>query len=151
MAPLHGGFSAGKSGLCLWFIRSTLWAACVCTNQSHVFFIGCLSLGPRKNDLTNYWALGLFVRPFTSLVDPGDIYPPQAPDLWVDLEVINPKIQGPKNDFLLFSLTLIARPTKVWFCACALEVGILDCKTLDFIGCTGGAPNGCSPRALSRF
>jgi hypothetical protein len=22
------------------------------------------------------WALGLFVRPFTSLVDPGDIYPP---------------------------------------------------------------------------
>jgi hypothetical protein len=24
------------------------------------------------------WALGLFVRPFTSLVDPGDIYPPQA-------------------------------------------------------------------------
>jgi hypothetical protein len=23
------------------------------------------------------WALGLFVRPFTSLVDPGDIYPPQ--------------------------------------------------------------------------
>jgi hypothetical protein len=24
------------------------------------------------------WALGLFVRPFTSLVDPGDIYPPQS-------------------------------------------------------------------------
>jgi hypothetical protein len=24
------------------------------------------------------WALGLFVRPFTSLVDPGDIYPPQV-------------------------------------------------------------------------
>jgi hypothetical protein len=38
---------------------------------------GCPSLGPRKNDLTNYWALGPFVRPFTSLVDPGDIYPPQ--------------------------------------------------------------------------
>jgi len=91
------------------------------------------------------------VRPFTSLVDPGDIYPPQAPDLWVDLEVINSKIQGPKNDFLLSSLALITRSTKVWFCACALEVGILDCKTLDFIGCTGGAPNGCSPRPLSRF
>ena len=43
-----------------------------------LFFVGGLSLGPRKNDLTNYWALGLFVRPFTSLVDPGDIYPPQA-------------------------------------------------------------------------
>jgi hypothetical protein len=112
---------------------------------------GCPSLGPRKNDLTNYWALGPFVRPFTSLVDPGDIYPPQAPDLWVDLEVINSKIQGPKNDFLLSSLALITRLTKVWFCACALEVGILDCKTLDFIGCTGGAPNGCSPRLLSRF
>jgi hypothetical protein len=25
------------------------------------------------------WALGLFVRPFTSLVDPGDIYPPHSP------------------------------------------------------------------------
>jgi hypothetical protein len=28
-------------------------------------------------------------------VDPGDIYPPQAPDLWVNLEVISPKIPGP--------------------------------------------------------
>ena len=71
-----------------------------------------------------YWAFGPFVRSFISLVDPGDIYPPQAPDLWVDLEVINSKIQGPKNDFLLSSLALITRPTKVWFCACALEVGI---------------------------
>ena len=60
------------------FIRSTLWAVWVCTNQSHVFFVGCLSLGPRKNDLTNYWALGPFVRSFTPLVDPGDIYPPQV-------------------------------------------------------------------------
>jgi hypothetical protein len=56
---------------------------------------GCFSLGPRKNDLTIYWALGLFVRSFTLLVDPGDIYPPQAPDLWVNLEVISPKIPGP--------------------------------------------------------
>ncbi len=109
-------------------------------------------IGPLgKNDLTIYLAFGPFGRSFISLVDPGDICPPQAPDLWVDLEVINPKIQGPKNDFLLFSLALITRSTKVWFCACALEVGILDCKTLDFIGCTGGAPNGCSPRPLSRF
>jgi hypothetical protein len=38
---------------------------------------GCSPPGPRKNDLTNYWALGPFLRPFTSLVDPGDIYPPQ--------------------------------------------------------------------------
>ena len=114
-------------------------------------FADCSSPGPRKNDLTNYWALGPFVRPFTSLVDPGDIYPPQAPDLWVDLEVINSKIQGPKNDSLLSSLVLITRPTKVWLYACALEVDILDCKTPELIGCTGGAPNGCSPRPLSRF
>jgi hypothetical protein len=44
---------------------------------------GCPSLGPRKNDLTNYWALGPFVRPFTSLVDPGDIYPPHV-GIWSD-------------------------------------------------------------------
>jgi hypothetical protein len=65
------------------------------------------SLGPRKNGLTIYWALGPFLRSFTPLVDPGDIYPPQAPDLWVNLEVISPKIPGPacrrfeENDFSL--------------------------------------------------
>jgi hypothetical protein len=32
---------------------------------------GCFSPDPRKNDLTIYWALGLFVRSFTLLVDPG--------------------------------------------------------------------------------
>jgi hypothetical protein len=40
--------------------------------------LGCFSLGPRKNDLTIHWALGPFVRSFTLLVDPGDIYPPQC-------------------------------------------------------------------------
>ena len=39
--------------------------------------VGCFSPGPRKNDLTIYWALGPFVRSFTLLVDPGDICPPQ--------------------------------------------------------------------------
>jgi hypothetical protein len=39
-------------------------------------FAGCLSPGPRKNDLMIYWALGPFVRSFTLSVDPGDIYPP---------------------------------------------------------------------------
>jgi hypothetical protein len=109
------GLQRGKVGSLLRFIRPTLWAVQVCTNPVSrlLFFVGCLSLGPRKNDLTNHWALGPFVRPFTSLVDPGDIYPPQAPDLWVDLEVINSKIQGPRNDFLLSSLALITRPTKV--------------------------------------
>jgi hypothetical protein len=42
-----------------------------------ICFAGCLSPGPRKNDLTIYWALGPFVRSFTLLVDLGDIYPPQ--------------------------------------------------------------------------
>jgi hypothetical protein len=41
-------------------------------------FVGCFPPGPRKNDLTIYWALGPFVRSFTPLVDPGDIYPPQG-------------------------------------------------------------------------
>jgi hypothetical protein len=41
-------------------------------------FVGCFFLGPRKNDLTIHWALGPFVRSFTPLVDPGDIYPPHA-------------------------------------------------------------------------
>jgi hypothetical protein len=42
-----------------------------------ICFAGCFSPGPQKNDLTIYWALGPFVRSFTLLVDPGDIYPPQ--------------------------------------------------------------------------
>jgi hypothetical protein len=39
-------------------------------------FADCPSPGPRKNDLTIYWALGPFVRSFTLPVDPGDICPP---------------------------------------------------------------------------
>ena len=47
------------------------------------------------DDLTNYWALGPFVRSFILLVDLGDICPPQAPDLWADFEINGPKILGP--------------------------------------------------------
>jgi hypothetical protein len=54
---------------CLGLLQSGLTSLC---------FVGCFSPGPRKNDLTIYWALGPFVRSFTPLVDPGDIYPPQA-------------------------------------------------------------------------
>jgi hypothetical protein len=59
--------------------RSTLWAVRVCTNPAlcRSALLGCFSPGPRKNDLTIHWALGPFVRSFTLLVDPGDIYPPQ--------------------------------------------------------------------------
>ena len=114
MAPLHGGSSAGKSDLCCG--RSLDTVGRLGLHQSGLVstcFADCSSPGPRKNDLTIYWALGPFVRSFTLLVDPGDIYPPQAPDLWVNLEVINPKIQGPKNDFLLSSLAPITRLTEV--------------------------------------
>ena len=114
MAPLHGGSSAGKSDLCCG--RSLDVVGRPGLHQSglmSICFAGCLSPGPRKNDLTIYWALGPFVRSFTLLVDPGDICPPQAPDLWVDLEVISPKIPGPKNNFLLPTLALITRSTEV--------------------------------------
>jgi hypothetical protein len=80
MASLHGGSGAGKSDLCCGHSldaegrpglhQSGLMSFC---------FAGCFSPGPRKNDLTIYWALGPFVRSFTLLVDPGDIYPPQLP------------------------------------------------------------------------
>jgi hypothetical protein len=34
---------------------------------------------------------------------------------------------------------------------CASKVSISYCRTVKSIGCTEGAPNGCSPRASSRF
>jgi hypothetical protein len=42
-----------------------------------------------------HWTFGPFERSFILLVDPGDIYPPQAPDLWVDFEIIGPEILSP--------------------------------------------------------
>jgi hypothetical protein len=77
MAPLHGGSSAGKSDLCCGHSLDVVGRPG--SHQSglmSICFAGCLSPGPRKNDLTIYWALGPFVRSFTLLVDPGDIYPP---------------------------------------------------------------------------
>jgi hypothetical protein len=46
-----------------------------CANPFHWSFLP----GPRGDDLTNYGALGPFVRSFILLVDPGDICPPQRP------------------------------------------------------------------------
>jgi hypothetical protein len=80
MAPLHGGSSAGKSDLCCGHSLDVVGRPGL--HQSglmSICFAGCFSPGPRKNDLTIYWALGPFVRSFTLLVDPGDIYPPQSP------------------------------------------------------------------------
>jgi hypothetical protein len=122
MAPLHGGSSAGKSDLGCG--RSLDVVGCLGLHQSgpmSICFAGCPSPGPRKNDLTIYWALGPFVRSFTLLVDLGDISPPQAPDLWVNLEVISPKIPGPacrrfeENDLLLSPPALITRKPKLCF------------------------------------
>jgi hypothetical protein len=90
------GPSAGRSGLrCgrnsnssgrLGLRRSSLVSIC---------FIRRSSSGPRRNDLENYWAHGPFVRSFILPVDPVDIRPPQAPDLWVDFKITGPKILGP--------------------------------------------------------
>jgi hypothetical protein len=77
MAPLHGGSSEGMSDLCCGHSLDVVGRPGL--HQSGLMslcFSGCLSPGPRKNDLTIYWALGPFVRSFTLLVDPGDIYPP---------------------------------------------------------------------------
>jgi hypothetical protein len=62
-----------------------------CVNPFHWSFLQ----GPQGDDLTNYGALGPFVRSFIPLVDPGDICPPQAPDLCADFEINGPKILGP--------------------------------------------------------
>jgi hypothetical protein len=74
------GLQRGKVGSPLGFTCSTLWAVRVCSNPALrlLRFVDRLSPCPRKNDLTIYWALGPFGRSFISLVDPGDIYPPQA-------------------------------------------------------------------------
>jgi hypothetical protein len=66
-------------------------------------------------------------RTFRLLVDPKDICPPQAPNLWVDFEIIGPKILGPAYEFVIWPDFYSA------------------------IGCTEGAPIGCSPRDLSGF
>jgi hypothetical protein len=62
-------------------------------------------------------------RTFRLLVDPRDICPPQAPILWVDFEIIDRKFLGPAYGFVIWP---------------------------DFYSAKG-APNGCSPRALSGF
>jgi hypothetical protein len=66
-----------------------------------IHFIRRSSLGPRRDDLANYWAHRPFVRPFILPVDLRDIYPPQAPNLWVDFEINGPKILGPACSFFI--------------------------------------------------
>jgi hypothetical protein len=84
-------------------------------------FTDCPSPGPRRNGLTIYWALGPLVRSFTLPVDPGDICPPQAPDLWVDLRQSAQRSQVQlvgnleKNDFLLSPSALITHKLELCF------------------------------------
>jgi hypothetical protein len=97
------------------------------------------------------------VRSFTLLVDPGDICPPQAPDLWVNLEVISPKIPGPacrrfeENDFLLFPPAFDLSQTEALFRARALEVGISLCRTLNLLGAPEVHPIGVAPELRVDF
>jgi hypothetical protein len=101
MAPLHGGSSAGKSDLCCG--RSLNVVGRPGLHQSGLMstcFADCPSPGPRKNDLTIYWALGPFVRSFTLQVDPGDICPPQESCETVTTEFVSrppPCTRGNEN------------------------------------------------------
>jgi hypothetical protein len=74
MALLRGGSSAGKSDLCCGHSLNVVDRPGLHpSGLMSICSAGCLSPGPRKNDLTIYWALGPFVRSFTLLVDTGDI------------------------------------------------------------------------------
>jgi hypothetical protein len=50
--------------------------------------------GPRHGVLARWLACGP-KQSFFLLVDPRDICPPQAPNLWVDFEIIDSKVTGP--------------------------------------------------------
>jgi hypothetical protein len=96
------GPCAGRSGHCCdHYSNSSGHLGLRQSDLVSIHFTRRSSLGPRRDDLANYWAHGPFVRSFILLVDPGDIRPPQAPDLWVDFEIIGPKIQGPACSFLI--------------------------------------------------
>jgi hypothetical protein len=53
--------------------------------------------------------LGPFARPSCLLVDPGDICPPQAPNLCVDFDIIGPKILGSAYDFEIMGRGMSAK------------------------------------------
>jgi hypothetical protein len=91
MGPLRGKVGSLLRSLLEFVGPSVLAPTWPCANLFHWSFLP----GRRGDDLTNYGALGPFVRSFILLVDPGDICPPQAPDLWADFEINGPKILGP--------------------------------------------------------
>jgi hypothetical protein len=90
MAPLHGVSSAGKSDLCCGCSLDVVGRPGLYqSDPMSIFFAGCSSLGPRKNNLTIYWALRPFVRSFTLLVDLGDICPPHWGCSWLCRRAVN--------------------------------------------------------------
>jgi hypothetical protein len=91
------GLQRGKVGSLLWLLAQRCWAIRARTDPTLCRSASLVVL-PQAHEgmtFTIYWALGPFVRSFILPVDPGDISPPQAPDLWVDFEIIGPKILGP--------------------------------------------------------
>jgi hypothetical protein len=90
------GPSAERSGHCCDYLLEVIGSSELAPIRPYVDPLHWSSLpGPQGDDLMNYGALGPFVRSFILLVDPGDIRPPQAPDLWVDFEINGPMILGP--------------------------------------------------------
>jgi hypothetical protein len=81
------GPSAGRSGHCCDYLLEVIGPSGLAPIRSYVDLLHWSSLpGPQGDDLTNYGALGPFVRSFILLVDPGDICPPQPePPVWATL------------------------------------------------------------------
>jgi hypothetical protein len=77
LVPLYGA-PARESRVSVVVARSTLLGhpGSHRSGLMSICFTGHSSPGPRRDDLTLYWALGPFVRSFILLVDPGDICPP---------------------------------------------------------------------------
>jgi hypothetical protein len=110
------GSSAGRSGLYCDYLLEVIGPSGLAPIRPYVDPLHWSSLpGPLGDDVTNYGALGPFVRSFILLVDPGDICPPQAPDLWVDFEINGPMILGPASSLLILTRKhfgdKLARPT----------------------------------------
>jgi hypothetical protein len=71
------GSSAGRSGHCCDYLLKVIGPSGLAPIWPYVNLLHwSFSPGPRRDDLTIYWALGPFVRSFIFLVDPGDICPP---------------------------------------------------------------------------
>jgi hypothetical protein len=98
------GSGAGRSGLCCDYLLEVVGPSGLAPVRPCADPLHWPSLpGPPGDDLTNYGALGPFVRSFILLVDLGDICPPQAPYLWVDFEINGPMILGLASSLLILT------------------------------------------------